>query len=68
MHGMWEIKEVKMRTDSCRKCGHVFYQDDSNPAIHYSDLEGVCPHCRAQERLKPGDWYQDEKGDYHQKR
>jgi len=53
----------------CKKCGKDYYEDDSNPNIHYSDNNvQLCGWCKNYESLKVGEWYQDSKGDFIQKK
>jgi len=56
----------------CTSCEKQEFKDFSNPNIHYSAEENdisnfKCRWCTNYESLKEGEWYQDEKGEYHQK-
>ena len=52
---------------NCIKCGKQIIRDDTNPNIHYSNPETICFNCKRIEDAKPGDWLQDEQGNYYQK-
>jgi len=57
----------------CTSCKKKVFKYYSNPNIHYSSKENntnnfKCSWCENYESLKVGDWYQDEKGEYHQKK
>lgn len=57
----------------CTVCGNNEFKDYSNPNVHYSEQENdakkfKCKHCLNFESLKTGEWYQDAKGEYHQKK
>jgi hypothetical protein len=56
-----------MRECICRQCNHKFYEDDSNPNIHYSNPSTICGHCLNYNSLSVGSWYQTSDGQYHQK-
>lgn len=51
----------------CVKCGNDIVEDYTNPNIHYSDPETICFQCKIKENAKPGDWLQDEQGNYYEK-
>lgn len=57
----------------CSRCGKNYFKDFSNPNVHYSAEENdqskfKCHQFLSYESLKVGEWYQDEKGEYHQKK
>ena len=56
-----------MRYIKCEQCGCQFSEDDSNPSIHYSVPDKICMHCSSYNKLKIGEWYQKENGEYYQK-
>lgn len=56
-----------MRKCVCEQCGHEFFENDSNPNIHYSMPSKLCFHCEVFNNSKPGDWVQDRDGNYHRK-
>lgn len=53
----------------CTTCGCDTFLDHSNPNLHYSNAYSntECMNCKFMSSLKVGDWYQDKKGNYHQK-
>jgi hypothetical protein len=57
----------------CTSCGKQEFKDFSNPNIHYSAQENdtskfKCRYCIEYESLEIGAWYQNEKGEYLQKK
>jgi len=53
-----------MRKCICKKCCGVFYENDSNPAVHYSTPATECRACETYRKTPSGNYYQNEKGDY----
>jgi hypothetical protein len=51
-----------MRISHCNKCGSKITEDDSNPAVHYSNPATICHRC---ETLDEPKYIQDAKGNYH---
>jgi hypothetical protein len=56
-----------MRKCVCKKCGREFYEDDSNPNIHYSQPANICRTCEAYEKASVGGYIQLPSGEYVRK-
>lgn len=56
-----------MRECKCTQCGGRFFEDDSNPNIHYSEPAKICNHCIHINRAPTGTWLQRADGSYYQK-
>ena len=48
----------------CEKCSRNIVENDNNPNAHYATKEKICSYCKAQERVKAGDYIQMPNGDY----
>ena len=60
-------RKEQMRKAICKQCGKEFYEDDGNPAIHYSTPSDLCFHCEIYNEKKTGELYQDRDGNYKRK-
>jgi len=58
---------LAMRTCKCKQCGDDFTEYDSNPAVHYSQLEELCIVCKRYNSAEIGAWLQKSDGSYYQK-
>ena len=56
-----------MRQCTCKKCGCKFYENDSNPNIHYSNPSEVCMTCDVREKTPLGGYFQLPNGEYIKK-
>ena len=57
-----------MRKSKCKQCSKDFFEDDTNPNVHYSKPSEICMHCETYNKLKPGQYYQKRDGKYVKKR
>jgi len=51
----------------CKKCGENIVYDERNRNLEMV-TRTLCFHCKHYESLKAGEWYQDSKGEYKQKK
>ena len=42
-----------MRKLICKQCKEEFFENDDNPAIHYSTPSEICPRCESKNWIKP---------------
>ena len=57
-----------MRECLCLKCHQKFYEDDTNPNIHYSNPSPICERCISFGMGNEEDWFQRKDGSYYQKK
>lgn len=57
-----------MRTCFCKQCGRAFTEDDSNPAVHYSNPGIICKFCEYWNKLPIGGFVQLATGEFIQKK
>ena len=54
-----------MRKIKCQKCGDEFFENDSNPNIHYSNnINNMCHWCKVYESRPIGSYVQLKDGSY----
>jgi NAD-dependent SIR2 family protein deacetylase len=56
-----------MRKCVCSKCGKKFYENDLNPAVHYSMPATVCSQCDIWDKTPSGGYVQMLNGEYKRK-
>jgi len=52
----------------CVRCKSNYYADYYNPNRHYYYNKHIFSYCTNSENSKPGQFYQDKKGNYIQKK
>jgi len=57
-----------MRSCICKRCQSVFYEDDSNPNVHYSQPSDLCRSCLLWDSTPIGGYVQTRSGEYVQKK